>query len=124
MPSTQCLMLRFLSLPTSSFHIWNFLLRNFQRWEEWGNPSDKEFYYYMKSYSPYDNVAATNYPNMLIRSAINDTRVPVLFSASLSSTELSVEVLGTHQNNCKAQNDEDRQQHSHTQNYWGRYNFL
>jgi oligopeptidase B len=44
--------------------------------EEWGNPTIKEQYDYIKKYSPYDNVAAKAYPNMLITSSLNDTRVP------------------------------------------------
>jgi oligopeptidase B len=44
--------------------------------EEWGNPKDKKFYEYMKSYSPYDNVAAREYPAMLITAGLNDPRVP------------------------------------------------
>jgi oligopeptidase B len=44
--------------------------------EEWGNPTIKEHYDYIKGYSPYDNVAAKAYPNMLITSSLNDTRVP------------------------------------------------
>lgn len=44
-------------------------------WEEWGNPSDKTYYDYMKSYSPYDNVAAQDYPAMLVTAGLNDPRV-------------------------------------------------
>jgi oligopeptidase B len=44
-------------------------------YEEWGNPTNKEYYDYMKSYSPYDNVEAKNYPNMLITAGLNDPRV-------------------------------------------------
>ncbi|MDH6099017.1 S9 family peptidase [Anabaenopsis sp. FSS-46] len=44
-------------------------------WEEWGNPNDKVYYDYMKSYSPYDNVAATDYPDTLITAGLNDSRV-------------------------------------------------
>ena len=33
-------------------------------YEEWGNPNEKEYYEYMLSYSPYDNVEAKNYPNI------------------------------------------------------------
>jgi len=44
-------------------------------YEEWGNPNEKEFYDYMKSYSPYDNVEAKNYPNMLVTAGLNDSRV-------------------------------------------------
>jgi oligopeptidase B len=43
--------------------------------EEWGNPKDPEYYAYMKSYSPYDNVSAQAYPPMLVTTGLNDTRV-------------------------------------------------
>ncbi|HEX7169053.1 MAG TPA: S9 family peptidase [Acidimicrobiales bacterium] len=43
--------------------------------EEWGNPKDPEYYAYMKSYSPYDNVEAKDYPALLVTTGINDTRV-------------------------------------------------
>jgi oligopeptidase B len=43
--------------------------------EEWGNPKDPEYYEYMKSYSPYDNVEAKDYPPLLVTTGINDTRV-------------------------------------------------
>ncbi|MEZ5358232.1 MAG: S9 family peptidase [Candidatus Zixiibacteriota bacterium] len=42
---------------------------------EWGNPNEKEYYDYMLSYSPYDNVRAMDYPNMLITAGLNDPRV-------------------------------------------------
>jgi oligopeptidase B len=45
-------------------------------WIEWGNPNEKEAFDYMMSYSPYDNVKATNYPNMLIEVSLNDSQVP------------------------------------------------
>lgn len=44
-------------------------------YEEWGNPNDKTYYEYMKSYSPYDNVRATAYPHILATSGLNDPRV-------------------------------------------------
>jgi oligopeptidase B len=44
-------------------------------YEEWGNPNNKEYYDYMKSYSPYDNVAVKEYPNILITAGLNDSRV-------------------------------------------------
>lgn len=44
-------------------------------WEEWGNPKQREFYDCMKSYAPYDNVRATNYPRMLVTAGLNDPRV-------------------------------------------------
>jgi oligopeptidase B len=45
-------------------------------WEEWGNPlADPEVYEYMKSYSPYENVEAKDYPAILAVTSLNDTRV-------------------------------------------------
>lgn len=44
-------------------------------WDEWGNPEDPEYYAYMKSYSPYDNVEAKEYPHLYITTGLNDPRV-------------------------------------------------
>jgi oligopeptidase B len=44
-------------------------------YEEWGNPNDKTYFDYMLSYSPYDNVTAKDYPNVLITAGLNDPRV-------------------------------------------------
>jgi oligopeptidase B len=44
-------------------------------YDEWGNPNHKEFYDYMKSYSPYDNVTTTQYPHLLVTAGLNDPRV-------------------------------------------------
>jgi oligopeptidase B len=44
-------------------------------WEEWGNPNDKTYYDYMKSYSPYDNVTTQDYPALLVTAGLNDPRV-------------------------------------------------
>lgn len=44
-------------------------------YDEWGNPNKKEFYDYMLSYSPYDNVGAKAYPNILITTGLNDSQV-------------------------------------------------
>ena len=41
-------------------------------YDEWGNPNDKKYYNYMKSYSPYDNITAQNYPNMLVTTGLHD----------------------------------------------------
>jgi oligopeptidase B len=35
-------------------------------WEEWGNPAEAEYYQYMKSYSPVDNIQKADYPNILV----------------------------------------------------------
>ncbi|OIT34830.1 hypothetical protein A4A49_13620 [Nicotiana attenuata] len=56
-------------------------------WEEWGDPRKEEFYSYIKSYSPVDNVKAQNYPDILITAGLNDPRVmysePAKFVAKL-----------------------------------------
>ena len=44
-------------------------------WDEWGNPAQKEYYDYMLSYSPYDQVQAQNYPNMLVTTGYWDSQV-------------------------------------------------
>ena len=44
-------------------------------YDEWGNPNDKVYYDYIKSYSPYDNVAEVNYPNLLITTGYWDSQV-------------------------------------------------
>ena len=43
--------------------------------QEWGNPKNKSEYEYMKSYSPYDNIAAKAYPTILVRTSFNDSQV-------------------------------------------------
>ncbi|MFT6321310.1 MAG: oligopeptidase B [Granulosicoccus sp.] len=43
--------------------------------DEWGNPKVEKFYHYIKSYSPYDNVEAKNYPSMLITTGYHDSQV-------------------------------------------------
>jgi len=42
---------------------------------EWGNPKIKEYYDYIKSYSPYDNVVKQAYPNMLVTTGLHDSQV-------------------------------------------------
>jgi oligopeptidase B len=44
-------------------------------YEEWGNPEEKQFYDYIRSYSPYDNVTSREYPTMLVTAGLNDPRV-------------------------------------------------
>ena len=44
-------------------------------YDEWGNPNDKVYYEYMKSYSPYDNVEAKAYPNLLVTTGLHDSQV-------------------------------------------------
>ncbi|WP_394331929.1 S9 family peptidase [Flavobacterium caeni] len=44
-------------------------------YDEWGNPNDKKYYDYMKSYSPYDNVAKKDYPNLYVSTGLHDSQV-------------------------------------------------
>lgn len=44
-------------------------------YDEWGNPNDIEYYNYIKSYSPYDNVTHQDYPNLLVTSGLHDSQV-------------------------------------------------
>ena len=56
-------------------------------YDEWGNTANKDHYDYMMSYSPYDNIRATEYPNILLIGGLNDPRVaywePAKFAAKL-----------------------------------------
>ena len=66
-------------------------------YDEWGNPNDKEYYDYMLSYSPYDNVTAQKYPNMLITTGLHDSQVqywePAKWAAKLRSMKTDQNVL-------------------------------
>ena len=44
-------------------------------YDEWGNPNEEEYYHYIKSYSPYDNIEAKEYPNMFITTGLHDSQV-------------------------------------------------
>ena len=59
--------------------------------DEWGNPKIKEYYDYMKSYSPYDNVAAQEYPALLVTTGLHDSQVqyfePAKWVAKLRATK-------------------------------------
>ncbi|MBS1627391.1 MAG: S9 family peptidase [Bacteroidetes bacterium] len=43
--------------------------------DEWGNPKNKDAYFYMKSYAPYENVERKNYPNLLVTTGLHDSQV-------------------------------------------------
>ena len=66
-------------------------------YEEWGNPNEREYYDYIKSYSPYDNVKAKDYPNMLITAGLNDPRVqywePAKWTAKLRALKTDKNIL-------------------------------
>ena len=65
--------------------------------EEWGNPKVKEQYEYMRSYSPYENVTAKAYPDMLVRTAYNDSQVmywePAKYVAKLRANKTDKNLL-------------------------------
>lgn len=44
-------------------------------YDEWGNPNEKEYYNYMKLYSPYDNIKQQEYPHMLVTTGLHDSQV-------------------------------------------------
>lgn len=60
-------------------------------YDEWGNPNEKEYYEYMLSYSPYDNVKAQDYPHMYISTGLHDSQVqywePAKWVAKLRDTK-------------------------------------
>ncbi len=71
-------------------------------YDEWGNPNEKESYDYMKSYSPYDNVAAAAYPNMLVTTGLHDSQVqywePAKWVAKLRELKTDDNILLLHTN--------------------------
>ena len=71
-------------------------------YEEWGNPNEEEYYNYILSYSPYDNIKAQNYPNMLVTGGINDSQVlfhePAKYVAKLRSLKTDDNLLLLHMN--------------------------
>ncbi|XP_058090244.1 uncharacterized protein LOC131236807 isoform X1 [Magnolia sinica] len=66
-------------------------------WEEWGDPRKEEFYFYMKSYSPVDNIKPQNYQNILVTAGLNDPRVlysePAKFVAKLREMKTDDNIL-------------------------------
>ena len=61
-------------------------------YDQWGNPDDKDYFDYIMSYSPYDNIRAVEYPHVLITTGLNDPRVaywePAKFTAKLRELKL------------------------------------
>ncbi|MBC7605672.1 MAG: S9 family peptidase [Burkholderiales bacterium] len=66
-------------------------------YDEWGNPNVKKYYDYMRSYSPYDNVAAHDYPNLYVSTGLHDSQVqywePAKWVAKLRATKTNDKVL-------------------------------
>ena len=71
-------------------------------YDEWGNPNDLEYYNYMLSYSPYDNISNLNYPNLLITTGLHDSQVqywePAKWIAKLRDYNKSKNYLLLHTN--------------------------
>ena len=71
-------------------------------YDEWGNPNEKAYYEYIKSYSPYDNVIAQNYPNMLVTTGYHDSQVqywePAKWVAKLRELKTDDHILLLHTN--------------------------
>lgn len=65
--------------------------------DEWGNPKNREAYNYMKSYSPYENIEAKAYPNLLVTTGLHDSQVqyfePAKWVAKLRATKTDKKVL-------------------------------
>ena len=70
--------------------------------DEWGNPTNKDAYDYMKSYSPYENVAKKNYPNILVTTGLHDSQVqyfePAKWVAKLRAMKTDKNLLLLHTN--------------------------
>ena len=68
--------------------------------DEWGNPKNKEYYDYMKSYSPYDNVSNQDYPSLLVTTGYHDSQVqywePAKWVAKLREMKTDENVLLLH----------------------------
>jgi oligopeptidase B len=71
-------------------------------WDEWGDPRNKEYYDYMLSYSPYDQVEAKDYPNMLVTTGLHDSQVqywePAKWVAKLRELKTDDNLLLLHTN--------------------------
>jgi oligopeptidase B len=70
--------------------------------DEWGNPKNKDAYFYMKSYSPYENIEKKNYPHMLVTTGLHDSQVqyfePAKWVAKLREMKTDNNILLLHTN--------------------------
>ena len=70
--------------------------------DEWGNPNEKDYYEYMLSYSPYDNIEARDYPNLLVTTGLHDSQVqywePAKWVARLRDIKTDDNLLVMHTN--------------------------
>ncbi len=70
--------------------------------DEWGNPKNKNSYFYMKSYSPYENIEKKNYPNILVTTGLHDSQVqyfePAKWVAKLRAMKTDKNIVLLHTN--------------------------
>lgn len=70
--------------------------------DEWGNPKNKEAYFYLKSYSPYENIEAKFYPHLLVTTGLHDSQVqyfePAKWVAKLRALKTDKNILLLHTN--------------------------
>ncbi|MNE12098.1 Protease 2 [compost metagenome] len=66
-------------------------------YDEWGNPNESDAYFYMKSYSPYENIEPKEYPNLLVTTGLHDSQVqyfePAKWVAKLRTVKTGNSVL-------------------------------
>ncbi len=66
-------------------------------YDEWGNPNEPDAYFYMKSYSPYENIVSKEYPNLLVTTGLHDSQVqyfePAKWVAKLRTVETGNSIL-------------------------------
>jgi oligopeptidase B len=71
-------------------------------YDEWGNPNEKEYYDYMLSYSPYDNIEARTYPHLLLTTGLHDSQVqywePAKYVAKMRALKTDDNLLLLHTN--------------------------
>ena len=71
-------------------------------YDEWGNPNNKEYYDYMLSYSPYDNVEKKDYTNLMVTTGLHDSQVqywePAKWVAKLRELKTDNKILLLHTN--------------------------
>ncbi|WP_452220734.1 S9 family peptidase [Lacinutrix salivirga] len=71
-------------------------------YDEWGNPNQEDYYHYIKSYSPYDNIERKDYPNLLVTTGLHDSQVqywePAKWVAKLRDYKTDSNILLLHTN--------------------------
>jgi len=96
-------------------------------YDEWGNPNDEQYYKYMLSYSPYDNVAEKDYPAMLVTTGLHDSQVqywePAKWVAKLRATKTDDNPLFLH-TNMKAGHSGDSGRFGHVKEAAMDYSFI